>query len=361
VSGASDVRWLAQKGSREAAFLAWNGAGLASEIFATGVVLSDLEIVDGRWWLPADHGAVYVRQGPTAPLVPVIEPALEPFRAMWGTGDGDLYLVGPGVILHHHGDTWLPEPVPDLYAVHGVSGVRGDPDDEVWAVGSSPGPAPGQAGGDVFRKVSGTWTKAQIDPAHPLHAVWAAAPGEAIAVGAGGVVWRHAAGAWTRLASPVTADLFGVWGPDRDRAWIVGAGGTILRWERGAPGTPGVLVPEPSPIGADLRAIHGAAGVRWIGSSGLGPDGHASVLESSAAGWIRRPVPHLLDGLAIHAASATDVMIVGANNAGRVVRWNGTTFLEERTGHSGSFAAVFRPPGGSAWIAGDGAVLQRLP
>jgi hypothetical protein len=54
-------------------------------------------------------------------------------------------------------------------------------------------------------------------------------------------------------------------------------------------------------------------------------------------------------------------MIVGANNAGRVFRWNGSAFLEERTGHSGSLSAVFRPPDGSAWIAGDGAVLQRAP
>ena len=36
-------------------------------------------------------------------------------------------------------------------------------------------------------------------------------------------------------------------------------------------------------------------------------------------------------------------------------------FVEERTGHTGSFSAVFRPLDGSAWVAGDGAVLQRVP
>lgn len=357
VSGATDVRWLAQKGSREAAILTWNGTALATEHIPTDVVLSDLEIVGGRWWIPADRGGVYVRQGPTAPIAAALEPALEPFRAIWGTADRNLYFVGPGRILRYDG-AWTPAPIGGVYAVHGVSGTSDGGTDEVWAAGASPGASPGARAGDVFRMRGGTWTKTQVDPSRPLNAIWAAAPGEAIAVGDGGAVWRHAAGAWTQIPSPVTADLFGVWGPDPDRAWIVGAAGTILRWERAAPD---VLVPEPSPTGVDLRAIHGADGVRWIATTGLGPDHLVAVLQSSGTGWIRHPVPNLLDGLAIHATSATDVMVVGANNAGRVFRWTGSAFVEERTGHAGSFSAVFRPPGGSPWIAGDGAVLQRMP
>jgi len=172
------------------------------------------EITGGRWWVPDDHGAVYVRRGPTASPEAVIEPVLEPLRAMWGASDRDMYFVGPGLILHHDGGAFTPEPVGGLYTVSGVSGVHADGASEVWAVGASPGPAPGMTGGDVFHKISGAWTGALIDPARPLNAVWAAGPGEAIAVGAGG------------------------------------AAGTILRWERSAPG---VLVPEPSPIAADLR------------------------------------------------------------------------------------------------------------
>lgn len=358
VNGASDVRWLAQKGSGEATFLAWDGTSLTGAHAPTDVVLSDLEIVDGRWWIPGAHGAIYVRAGPNAPLTAALEPALEPFRAMWGTADRDLYFVGPGLILHHDGAAWTPAAVGGVHAVHGVSGLRVGQLDEVWAVGASPGAQPGQHRGDVFHKGGGAWTKAQIDPARALHAVWAAAPGEAIAVGAGGAVWRHAGGAWTEIPSPVTADLFGVWGPDPERAWIVGAGGAILRWERASPDA---LVPEASPVNVDLRAIHGADGVRWIATSGLGPDHLVAVLQSSSAGWIRHPVPGLLDGLAVHATSATEVRIVGANNAGRVFRWNGSGFVEERTGHTGSFSAVFQPPGGSAWIAGDRAVLRRAP
>lgn len=363
VNGASDVRWLAQKGSREAAILTWNGAALAREDFPAGVVLSDLEIVDGRWWIPADHGAIYVRESPNSPIVRAIEPSLEPFRAMWGTADRDLYFVGPGLILHHGASGWTPEPVPGgVFTVNGVSGTSDGQTEgqteEVWAVGASPGGAPGQYRGDVFCKRNGTWTKTVVDPARPLNAVWAGARGEAIAVGDGGAVWRHAEGGWTPLAAPVTADLYGVWGPDPDRAWIVGAAGTILRWERSAPDA---LVPEASPVDVDLRAIHGAGGVHWIATSGLGPDNLVAVLRNAGAGWTRHPVPDLMDGLAVHAASPTDVMVVGANNAGRVFRWNGTAFVEERTGHAGSFSTVFRTPGGSAWIAGAGAVLQRMP
>src|SRR5262249_11293712 len=157
--------------------------------------LSDLEIVDGLWWIPGDHGAVYVRRGPTASLEPVIEPVLEPFRAIWGTGDGDLYLVGPGLILHHNGGIWTPAQGGTIYAVNGVSGILAGEDDEVWAVGGSPGSSPGLSGGEVFHRSGGSWARAQIDPSHPLNAVWAAAPGEAIAVGDGGAVWRYAAGA----------------------------------------------------------------------------------------------------------------------------------------------------------------------
>jgi hypothetical protein len=352
------VRWLYQRNSTEATFLHWTGAGLVSEHLPTDVVLSDLEIVDGRWWIPADHGAVYVRQGAPAPLVAAIEPAREPFEAMWGAGDRDLYFVGPGLITHFDGDTWAPAPIAGIHTVHGVSGVRvGATDDEVWAVGSSPGAQSGQTVGDVFHLAGGTWQKTQLGTS-ALNAVWASGPGEAIAVGDGGAVYRHTGGAWTPIPSPVGADMYGVWGPDPDRAWIVGAAGTILRWERAAPG---VLVPEVSPTAVDLRAIHGAGGKRWIATWGLGPDAQIAVLESSDAGWIRRPVDGLLDCTGVFATSATDVRFVGPNNAGRVFRYNGTGFVEERTGYAGVFSTVFRPPGGSLWVAGPNALLQHVP
>jgi len=351
-----DVWWIAQRSSNQAVTLHWDGTSLTTAKLATDVMIDGLAIVGGRWWIPGDHGAVFVKQGAGTALTAAIAPASAPFRAMWGTSDHDLYVAGPGTLTHWDGHAWAR---PDL-AIQGVQAICGAPGagDEVWAVGSSLAADRTTYVGDVFHRTNGTWSLAHLDQSPSLNGVWAPAAGEAIAVGNGGAVYRHAAGVWTPIASPVTADLFAVWGPDPDHAWIVGANGTILRWERA---TPDALIPETSPARGDLTAIHGAGGALWIASNELGSDGMVGVLAREGTGWTRRAVPHLLSADAIFAVSPTNVMIVGANNSGIVFRWDGTTFREESTLSAGSFSSVFQPPGGSAWLAGDNALLQHTP
>lgn len=360
VVAADDVWWIAQHGSQQAAVLHWDGSALTTTPIATGVLLGDLEIVDGRWWVPADGGAVYVSNGApgiNSSLAAAIDPAREAFRAIWGTSSRNLYFGGPGLLVRHDGEHWTYPPI-SVELVSSLDGVRVGSHDELWAAGSSLAPDQVHRRGEVVHFDGAAWTRAQLDPSRPLNGVWASAPGEAIAVGDGGAVYRYASGAWRPIAAPVDADLFGVWGPDPDHAWIVGARGTLLRWERARPD---VLVPEDSGVDADLRAIHGAGGAVWIATSGLGPDGMVAVLERSGATWIRHPVPHLLDATAVHANAADDVRFVGLNNAGRVFRWNGSTFVEEQTGSTGAFWAVFQPEGSPAWIGGDRALLRREP
>jgi len=351
-----DVWWLAQRNSNEAATLHWDGTSLVTTRLASDVVLDGLAIVGDRWWIAGDHGAVYVKRTADAALTAAIAPASEPFRAIWGTSDRDLYLAGPGVLTHWDGAAWASAELA-VEDVHSICGVPGTPA-EAWAVGSSRAADGSGQLADVFHLAGGAWTKVQIDHGHALTAVWAPAAGEALAVGSGGEIYRGAGGVWSQVASPVTSDLAAVWGPDPDHAWIVGAAGTILRWDRAQPDR---VTVETSPIAGDLTAIHGAGGSTWITSNQLGSDGQVGVLQSSPTGWTRRAVPHLLGADAVFATSPSNVVIAGANNAGVVFRWNGTTFAEESTLSAGNYSAVFQPPGGSTWLVGDNAMLQHAP
>jgi len=357
-----DVWWIAQRSSVEAATLHWNGTTLVSAPLATDVMVNGLAIVDGLWWVPGDHGGVYVKAAHDPQLRWAIEPAAERLRTVWGTSDHDLYFGGPDALVHWDGAAWTRPGV----ALDLVQSICGSPSgDEVWAAGGSA--TGGTLIGGVARFSGGSWSKTPIEPAGlaglaapsaVLNGVWSPAVGEAIAVGDGGEVYHHVAGSWTSIASPVTTDLFAVWGPDADHAWIVGAKGTILRWERTSPG---MLIQETSPIASDLTAIHGAGEAMWVASNGLGSDGMVAALQRSGTTWLRRPVPHLLGASAVFVRNASDVSIVGPNNTGRVFRWNGTAFTAESTLSAGDFSAVFQPPGGTAWLAGDNAVLQRTP
>jgi hypothetical protein len=162
-----------------------------------------------------------------------------------------------------------------------------------------------------------------------------------------------------------------------DNLWLAGEAGYVLQWngtgapiritrgssatgERSCAGSARRLTPEPSPIAGELTAIHGAGGTMWIASNELGSDGMVGVLQRSSAGWVQVAVPHLLSADAIFATGARDVRIAGANNAGMVP-------LGRHGVHPG-VDAIRRQlrggvpaPGGSLWLAGDNAILQRTP
>lgn len=348
-----DVSWLAQRASNQTALLHWDGAQLTSTKIATDVMLSGLAIVDGRWWLPGDHGAVYVKTGNE--LTAAIAPAPEALRTAWGTSDRDMYFGGPGALLHWDGAAWSTPTT----AVQNVRALAGTADGrEIWAIGD--GATNGAlAASDVLHFVDGAWRAEAITgqlAAPRLTGVWAPRAGEALAVGDGGAVYWNHDGAWQAIASGVASDLTAVWGPDADRAWLIGADGTILRWERSAPDA---LVREASPVTGALTAIHGAGDAVWITSNELGADHQLGVLERTADGWVRRAVPNLLSADTVFVNAANDVRIAGANNGGAVFHWNGRAFAAESTLSANSFAALFQPPGGSLWLVGDNAVLQQ--
>jgi hypothetical protein len=347
----NDVWIFAQKNSNQGRMFHWNGSALASTDISTTVILDQFTIVDGRWWIVGDHGAVYTAASSTAPLVPTLAPIAESYSKVWAAGDSSVFLVGPGLLEHFDGSTFQASAA-GAHTINGLGGIGTDHPD-VWAVGGTIG-AHGWTG-DIFHSDdSGIWTKQTVAAPYAFNAVWAIAPGEAIAVGDHGTVYRYADATWQPIANTDTHDLYGVWGPDTDHGWLVGAGGTILRWDRAGD----TLTPEASPITNDLHAIHGAAGITWITSSLLGPDNLMGVLESSPSGWQRIAVPDMLGADDIHATSASDVTIVGVNNGNTLFRWNGTTFVEEPVDYNGTLSGITRTPTGTEWAVGPNAILE---
>jgi hypothetical protein len=161
-------------------------------------------------------------------------------RAVWGTADDNVWLVGAlGTVLHWNGTALesVSSGTKDYF-----NGVWGSSATDVWAVAYS---------GTVLHGdgTVGGWTdRSPKNGALPavtshLYGVWGNGPNDVWAVGASGTVvhWNGTAAAWedrspkndarfTDVYGSLTALLFGVWGSGPD-VWVVGDGGTVLRWD----------------------------------------------------------------------------------------------------------------------------------
>jgi len=138
-----------------------NGASLA---YAVGTLGRISESMDGGYGFsaidPVDVGAT--------------------FKAVWGSGANDLYVVGAGAtVVHFDGQAWAEQ---DAGAVADLDGVTGHGRD-VFAVGGT---------GTILHSSDGgvTWTAQVSGVAADLHAAWASAEGEVWVVGAAGTILR---------------------------------------------------------------------------------------------------------------------------------------------------------------------------
>ncbi len=232
VGGAGDGLLLERTGN------AWNAATLPDD---TGVL----------WWAWSDGSAAAWAVGARATILrrvgnvwhrePLDTGQVDPrvaFYGVWGTGPGDVWVVGgssmPGVpagaILHFDGFTWSPVPEPvdpptELFKVWGAD--NGD----VWAVG---------VGGTIFEWVpadapgaTGMWTKVDAGTTATLISVYGRAANDVYAVGGDGfgVIVHWDGVAWSRFAPDSSIDpLSGVWTAPGRALYAAGNRGLLLRF-----------------------------------------------------------------------------------------------------------------------------------
>lgn len=161
---------------------------------------------------------------------------------VWGSGPGDVYVVGfdsrpghpSGVILHttDGGATWRERTVVRAEGGARLHAVRGLPGGHVWAVGGRTGA--GGSDGLILHSADGgaTWTEATV-PGATLWGIWASAPSRVYAVGDTPRVFAFNGSAWFsfRTGSPVPG--FGaVEGLDDGTVLAFSQDGTVFRAAR---------------------------------------------------------------------------------------------------------------------------------
>lgn len=332
-------------------FLHWDGAVLSyTAVNASqdgGLPSMQGAIIDGRWWLVGDAGAVYTRTGPDT-VGAVVMPMMRGLLSMWGSAETAMYFAFGSHIKRWDGATLTSIPI----RAQRIGGVRVNGVDELFGAGLE------QAGGIYtttalhFDGTSWLRTDLETNPVSAYRAVTqvhALGPGEAIAVGSRGLAYYFTAGSWRRIETGTTADLYGVWGPDASHAWIAGKGGKILRWSREAPD---VVVPDPSLVTAmDLGPIHGADGTAWLAQ----PQG-SMVWRNDGEGWTSLPAVTVgnAETGGLFAVSKTNVVLSsGAQTL--TARWNGVGFAREDNASGVPKPLLFKPPGGkmlAGWVNG---------
>jgi hypothetical protein len=136
---------------------------------------------------------------------------------VWGSGAGDVYVVGEaGTIWHRIGTTWTLESNPPI--AHGtLLSVFGCSANEVYAVG----------GRDVLKSDGKAWSKVDVALLNDVNGVSCGKTGDVVIVGLGGMKQRLVGGAWIDdFGSQPYADLHGAWVDPTGAMW--GVGGNYL-------------------------------------------------------------------------------------------------------------------------------------
>lgn len=119
------------------------------------------------------------------------------WQAIWGSGPGDVYVVGTA-IARYDGSAWTV--LGDAPAVPTLYGVWGSGADDVFAVGLD---------GTIVHYDGTAWIEMESGVETPLYAVWGTGPGDVYAGGSGGLL-HYDGTAWTA----VELDFYvqGLWG-----------------------------------------------------------------------------------------------------------------------------------------------------
>jgi len=185
-------------------------------------------------------------------------------NAIWGSGAGDVYVVGNnGVVLHSTGSgDWTPQTTNGAY----LTAVWGSGAGDVYAVGSA-----------ILHSGNGgaSWDVEVASPSSILRGIWGSGPRDVYAVGEGGLILHGdgTSGGWTPQTSNVMDDLHGVWGASAGEVWAVGVNGALLRGDGAGNWSAGHVAGD-----GDFNAVWGT------GASDLYVGGMLGIYHSSDGG-----------------------------------------------------------------------------
>ncbi len=134
--------------------------------------------------------------------------------SIWGRSEKEIYAVGPGWILHYDGRTWIA--VAGGADVH-LNAVSGN-DHEVFAVGYP---------GVILRHDGISWSRMESGTTYELFAVYAWDQG-AFAGGEDGALIRYDGSTWRPFPSPVSWNIYDMLGLGPNSIYAVGASSTEI-------------------------------------------------------------------------------------------------------------------------------------
>ena len=332
----------------------WCGASVTFSA-VTGTAANDVWVAGpgtilhwdgGRW---SNHHFADVAPGTPKPL-----------GGIWSRTPTDVWLATTGAALHWDGAAWSEFPAPVTITAGNVSeaGYRpnfralwGSGKDDVWAVGDAR---------SIAHWNGQTWADFGAAVAPALRGVWGSGKDDVWAVGDGGSILHWNGSAWSPYqdafgGTATMTNLTAVWGSGRDDVWAIGDGAALLHWDGARWRSPRYALPTD----ADLKSIWGtAAGNVWIAAA----DG--SLFHWDGFAWYaaplvtrtRNPLPVDMSRyalLGVWAAASGQVWAVG--EASTAEHWNGSAWLSWPSGPIATTEDLFTVWAGAnddVWIAG---------
>ncbi len=315
---------------------------------ATVTVSGSLQALVGAGdtlYLAGASGAILRHKGGALDkLQPAGALTTQQLNKVWGRGPTDVYAVGDtGVILHHDGKGWTPQPSPVAAALRGLWGTTG----LTVAVGSA---ATTGGGGTILHNAGSGW-KAQPSPAkHDLHAVWGSGPSDIYAVGeddTGGDTapeLLHFDGtAWSAVTPPAGAlgPLRAVWGSGAGDVYAVG-GALALHFD-GTSWSKITITTTSEP----LTSIWGRGpNDIYVGTA------YGNLFRFGGSSW--QPVPSTLSDVRQIYGDATTTYAVG--RFGGIARNDGSAWVKVEGGTGNDLQGIWSS-GSRLWVVGSGGAI----
>jgi len=226
-----------------------------------------------------------------------------------------------------------------------ITSVAGLTGNDVWAVGTGPGPTISSGPHAWIYHFDGTaWGTSftEGDATHPP-SITAVAPRTAedvIVVGKNGRILRHAGQQWNEQTSPTTNDLYDVWAdPNGTSVFAVGAAGTVVYTNAAAWQT------QASSVTSALRAIWGtsASDVFAVGDNG-------TILHFNGTSWSAQTSGTTQNLRDVWGSSPNSVYVVGAG--GTLLHYDGTQWSSVSTGAQMDYTGVWGTSASDVFVSG---------
>jgi hypothetical protein len=320
-----------------------------SHLFAVGQ-LGTLLRLDGGAWTNVSSGT------------------REAYRGVWGTGPDDVWAIGDQLsVIHYDGTAWSVQllPATTTQRLDGgrfpvLAALAGTSRTNVWVVGE---------GGTILHFDGARWSNPESGTSATLRSVFANQEDDAWAVGDGGVVVHFDGATWTLdTKAGLTVNLLGVHGAAKDDVWAVGAQGTVGHfdgskwtkvvvdatttfrtvvadtpdsvWAAGDNGSVWHLTPSPaSSDGGDAATMPADAG----------PTDAAA--DATVRKWTKVPNGSKATFYGAFRLRADDVCFVGAR--GEILRWNAGSWERIARGGTANRLAISAAAADDVWIVGD--------